>query len=468
MAGIKDKLYRYSPLVIKKILLNHIATKNHKKRYSKEYYKYLHEYLDLWEDDMEAIQRYKNNMLIELLKECFLYVPYYQAVFKEAGIGLSEVEANPFEALFHLPLLPKMVRKEKVEELINLNPIRPTEGIGFTSGTSGSPTLNYIDKESIARSFALWSRFHKNIGINPEDKSVRLSGRLIVNPKRKKPPFWVLNKVDNQLFMSTYHLTEENMNYYIKKLNAFSPKLIDGYPSALYILAKYINENKVDLNFQPIAIAATAETLYDYQREEIENAFRCKIYNQYASSEGSPFITECREGRLHINEDSGIFEFLDFDNHPAEPGKPAKMIVTSFRNWKTPLLRYDIEDTVLLPEKNEPCSCGCKMPYVEKILGREDDILWTEEKGYVGRMDTAYKGLEGIVVSQLIQKNKDLLVINQVNDAKYSEYMHKLFIRNLRDRLGEEIEIQFNFVDHIPLGKNGKFDAVKREFKIDI
>src|SRR5690606_25639518 len=112
----------------------------------------------------------------------------------------------------------------------------------------------------------------------------------------------------------------------------------------------------------------------------------CKVYNQYASSEGSPFITECTEGHLHINEDSGIFEFLNNKNNPAQPGEIARMVVTSFRNWKTPLLRYDIEDNVLIPLTQITCKCGCKMYYIEKIIGREDDILWTEEKGYVGRM----------------------------------------------------------------------------------
>ena len=60
-----------------------------------------------------------------------------------------------------------------------------------------------------------------------------------------------------------------------------------------------------------IAITTTAETLYDYQRSIIQEFFQCKVYNQYASSEGSPFITECKSGSLHVNMDSGIFEFLN-------------------------------------------------------------------------------------------------------------------------------------------------------------
>lgn len=467
MGNLKDNLYRYSPIFVKKILLNLIATKNSKKRYTAAYYRYLEEYLSLWKQDRKKVLDYQALMLSKLLEECYHHVVYYQKDFKNKNITLSDIQNTPYEVLSQLDLLSKVERKEKVEQLINTNPDRLTSEIGFTSGTSGSPTKNYVDDESTARAFALWTRFHININITKKDKNVRLSGRLIVNPIRNNPPFWLYSFVDQQLFMSAYHLKEEHLKYYVAKLNSFKPKLLDGYPSALYIIAQYINKKSLELDFTPVAIAATAETLYDYQRIEIEKAFKCKIYNQYASSEGSPFITECQYGKLHINEDSGVFEFLNAKNKTAQPGEVARMVVTSFRNWKTPLLRYDIQDTVLLAETQIPCQCGCQMHYVEKIIGREDDILWTEEKGYVGRMDTAYKGLEGISQSQLIQQTKDLLIVNQIVDEHYTPKMNQLLLQNLKDRLGEKIEIKINIVNEIALSANGKFNAVKRKFKID-
>ncbi|WP_107040042.1 phenylacetate--CoA ligase family protein [Brumimicrobium mesophilum] len=467
MGNIKDKVYRFSPLFIKTVLLNLVALKNNKNRFSKPYYGYLEEYQALWKLERIDILEYQSKMLIKLLKECYEYVPYYKKDFLNKNISLDDIDNDPYMVLSKLNILGKQDRKRKAEELVNNHPNRKVSEIGFTSGTSGAPTKTYLDEESTNRSFALWTRFHKNIDIKRGDKNIRFSGRLIVNPERTKPPFWMYNIVEKQLFMSTYHLRKENIKDYIKKLNKFKPILIDGYPSALYIIAQQINSNSIKLNFTPKALVVTAETLYDYQREEIENAFNCKVYNQYASSEGSPPITECQFGRLHVNEDSGVFEFLNSKNEKAKPGEIAKMVVTSFRNWKTPLVRYDIEDTVLLPEIQQTCECGCKMFYVDKIIGREDDVLWTEEKGYVGRMDTAYKGLNGIIKSQLVQKSKNLLIVNQIIDENYSTKMNQLFINNLKDRLGRNIEIRINIVKDIPLGANGKFDAVKREFKID-
>ena len=467
---MKEKLYRISPVWIKTILLNIKAYSNKKQRYSKNYHKYLVEYSTLWNSSREEVLNYQKEQLSLLLKECYDNVSFYREKFDALNINKEQIEKNPIEVLKFFPILTKEDRKTKVEILINNNRLRPSVEIGYTSGTSGTPTVNYLDKESIERSFALWTRFHDTIGVgsNKNVRKVRFSGRLVVKPTANKPPYWIYNKFDNQLFMSTYHLTDSNLKHYIDKLNKFKPDLLDGYPSALYVLSKFINNNKLVLEFKPKAIATTAETLYDYQRLEIEKAFTCKVFNQYASSEGVPPITECRNGRLHIHEDTGYFEFLNNENLPTKPGEIAKVVVTSFRNWKTPLVRYDIQDSVLLPLIQEKCECGCNMKYVDSIIGREDDILWTEEKGYVGRMDTAYKGLEGIKKSQLIQISKNQLIVNQSVDKEYTEAMNRLFIQNLKDRLGESIDIKINILEDVPNGANGKFDAVIRKFEIDL
>lgn len=463
---MKDKIYKQAPYFIKVILLNIIALLNFKKRKTKGYAFYLKKYLDQWHLDVENLENIQKDELKNLLKEVYTYSAYYQKIFNNKNITIGDIENNPRNVLNRLPLLSKADRRTFSKEILNNNPKRKLIEIGYTSGTSGTPTENYLDQESMDRSFALWSRFHEIIDVKKGMKSIRFSGRLIVNPKQKGWPFWVYNYFDKQLLMSTYHLTERNIVEYINKINKFSPQYLDGYPSAFYIIANFGLKNGIKLKCQPIAITTTAETLYDYQRSIIQEFFQCKVYNQYASSEGSPFITECKSGCLHVNMDSGVFEFLNKNNELAKPGEIARMVVTSFRNLKTPLIRYDILDTVILSEQMD-CGCGCKMPIIEKIIGREDDILWTEEKGYVGRMDTAYKGLEGILQSQIIQLTPSKFIIRNVIDKMFTKDIEYKFKKNLIDRLGSNIELNFEYVDSIPLGKNGKFEAVKRKFSIN-
>jgi phenylacetate-CoA ligase len=462
-----EKLYKKSPFFLKIILFNIKAYLNYKTRYNSSYNFYLNLYNSLLNKSRVEVLEYQKKELCLFMEESFLYSSFYKKRFEELSISLDEIKNDPYKVISKLPLLTKTDRKNHVDSIINTNPKRKTISIGFTSGTSGSPTKNYSDKDSLSRSFALWSRFHNSIGIISQDKSARFSGRIIINPNRIRSPFWVYNFIEKQLFMSMYHLTEKNISSYIKKLNKFSPVYLDGYPSAIYTIANYSLKNKIPITFKPKAICVTAETLFEYQRKIIEKAFHCKVYNQYASSEGSPFITECRYGKLHINEDSGFFEFLDNNYKPAKPGSIAKMVVTSFRNLKTPLIRYDIGDSVLLAESQEVCKCGSKMHYVEDILGRHDDILFTNEKGYIAGLNKAYIGIKGIVKSQIIQESLNLVVVKNVVDEEYSKKENEKFLINLKDRFGEKIEINIEIVDDIPLGANGKFNAVKRNFQLD-
>jgi len=465
MAGIKEKIYNSLPYPFKFVLLNIKGYLNKKQRYNKEFTAYLKEHINLWDANIDTVTSVQKSKVALLLSEVFEYSDWYASIMKGLNITALDIQNNPLQVLKKMPVLQKVDRKNEVERIVNKK--RETAMVGHTSGTSGSPTIDYIDLDSINISFAIWKRFHHVIGVPLGTKQVRFSGRLIVDTKTKKPPFWVYNYFEKQLLMSTYHLTSTNLKHYIKKLNSFKPVLIDGYPSAIYILSTYINKHNITLNFTPKAIAVTAETLYDYQRLEIEKAFNCHVFNQYASSEGSPFITECTQGNLHLNLDSGVFEFINTKGEQAKPGEIAKLVVTSFINYKTPLIRYDIGDTVLLSNEDTKCDCGCNMPIIQKIIGREDDILWTEEKGYVGRMDTAYKGLKGIVKSQIIQENPSKVIVNLIADTDFDSIVQQQLLENLKDRLGESVEYQINEVSTIALGPNGKFDAVKRNFELE-
>ncbi|MCF6351244.1 MAG: hypothetical protein L3J23_09505 [Flavobacteriaceae bacterium] len=463
----KQKLYNKAPLFVKFILLNIKGYINTKKRYSTNFKSYYTEYISLWRKPLIELRDFQKKQLQTLLLECYEYSDWYQNIFSNNSINKNLIQTKPFEVLSKLPILLKEERKENTEKILNNNPKRSIIMTDYTSGTSGSPTKNYTDLESIEKSFALWKRFHSTIGIKNNVKQVRFSGNQIINTKRAKSPFWLYNISEKQLLMSTYHLNDTNMINYIKKLNQFKPIFLDGYPSAFYNISKFINFNKLKFNFKPIAICTTSETLYDYQREEIEKAFQCKVFNQYASSEGSPFITECLLGNLHVNLDSGIFEFLNQNNKPAKPGEIAKMVVTSFRNLKTPLIRYDIGDNILLSKKNISCECGCNMPIIEKIIGREDDLLLSENGTLIGMMAyKVFKYASNIKRGQIIQKSQDDITINLEIEPNFNKNNKQFLITKIKQSLGNSMKVKINIVTEIPLGKNGKFITVKRKFKI--
>jgi phenylacetate-CoA ligase len=255
-------------------------------------------------------------------------------------------------------------------------------------------------------------------------------------------------------------MSDENLKYYIDKLKKFNPVYIDGYPSAIYILAKYLERNGAVGYVTPKVILTTAETLLDNQRDVIERIFKTKVYNQYASTEGAPFITECEYGNLHINPESGIFEFLKPDNTPADFGEIGQLVVTSFLTKAMPLIRYKIGDLAI--KKAGDCDCGRKMPLVEKIVGRVEDMLYTKQRGYVGRLDPIFKKLpNSIIEAQIIQDDVDQITILIVPDYTTFQSSHlDTLEEELKYRLGSDIHITKEIVERIPRGPAGKFKAV--------
>lgn len=414
--------------------------------------------------ELEQVQLDK---LKELLLEAYQYSEYYKKSFKNYGITVQQItDAGSAEELVEkLPVLPKQEFKENIHQLESTDPKRKTCATTYTSGSTGTPMAVHVDKEANQYTFALWRRFYDWMGLPNKFKNVRFSGRIIVEPERRTPPYWVYNGASRQLFMSTYHMTMENMPFYIKELNRFQPELIDGYPSAIATVADYLLGHGQTLKFTPIAIATTAETLTEDAKRRIQEAFRCPVYNQYASSEGAPFACECREGSMHLWTDTGIFEFVD-PVPVSDELLQAELMVTSFRSKKTPLIRYRIGDMALIYKEEKRCPCGCRYPIIHSITGRRDDILYTEEKGYVGRLDTAYKGLDHIRESQIVQTALDKIEIYLVTECGYTEKTEQELKKNLQNRLGTQAEYQFLYVDWIPRGANGKFRSVIRKCAI--
>jgi len=86
------------------------------------------------------------------------------------------------------------------------------------------------------------------------------------------------------MMFSSYHLTQQNLPYYIDEMAKFNPELIDSYPSSIYIVAKFLVENGGAGLIKPKGIVTSAATLFEEQRELIEEAFKCKVYDQYGAA----------------------------------------------------------------------------------------------------------------------------------------------------------------------------------------
>ena len=91
------------------------------------------------------------------------------------------------------------------------------------------------------------------------------------------------------------------------------PSILIGYPSTLYHIAKYIEDNDIYLEIP--YIITSSEILYDFQRYYIESRFNSEIFNRYGSREFGAIAQECdQHSGLHINSEHLVLDFLDQSN----------------------------------------------------------------------------------------------------------------------------------------------------------
>lgn len=460
------KVYEALPMPIKNLAISALGNMNKRKRYGKYYNEHLAFLRESQWWPHEKLVEYQTKRLKELLIEVYEYVPYYRRILKELGLRANDIQNcnDSLEILKKMPFLEKQTLRSSLPDLINTNPKRKTVGTIHTSGTTGTPLNIPSDTESVQFSFAIWRRFHDWMGLPEKFKQVRFSGRIIINPKRDKPPFWVYNAPSKQLFMSTYHMNDTNLASYVEKLNEFQPDLIDGYPSAIFILSQFIIKNDIRLAFSPKAIATTAETLYDHQRETIQEAFKCKVYDQYASAEGAPFIAQCEHGKYHVNTDSGVIEFLGGTGGD----RLYEMIVTSFRALKVPLIKYRIGDYAELENESDyHCKCRRDFPTINRVLGRLDDLVVAANGSVFGMASyKIFKEARFVRRSQVVQETPKSVSILVVKDVGYSAKDEEFIFSKAISVFGKEMSVSIEHVNEIPLGSNGKFKSVVRKFPL--
>lgn len=441
MDGIN--IYNHSPIWVQNILTTVKGFSLKRKRYNKDYKKALKEYLERDYSDYRNLLDYQWERTEELVNYAYQNSPFYQEFYD--GIDLKEVIKKRDITL--LPVLEKEYVRENISKMYSI-----PEKEAFksnTSGTTGKSICFWYSKKDLQRRMAYLDAFKIKNGFVPmKMKRASFNSAKIVPPNQKKNVFWRDNLSIKQRIYSGYHCKGDNLKYYIDNIIKYRPASIDGYPSAIYELAKYINDNSIELKFSPVAIFPTAETLLPFQKEAIENAFGCPVYNQYASSEGAPYVVGCKASKLHYCMDTGIIEFLD----------NGEVLVTCFETHGTPLIRYRIGDKMFL-SKEHKCTCGIDMPIVASIEGRNSDYILSKQNGKVTAVFLSLVSeefLNSIKEMQYIQNTIDTVDVYIVVDENYNESMNEIIMKKLHYSLGDDMEINIHKVPELHKEKSGK------------
>jgi len=419
----------------------------------------------IFREQLEELQRNRSLSFEERtrdqfqrLKALLIYVrdnvPYYHDLFQ--SIGFSPESFQKFEDLRQIPLLDKETVRTEKDRLISkakLGPIIHTH----TSGTTGKALHLLLTREASQRAYAcVW--FHYTwAGIQRGDRIATFAGHPVARPESLKPPFWIYDPLENEMFFSSYHITPATLPFYVKALAQFRPVLIRGYPSSIYLLAMYLLQTGRD-DIRPKAVFTSSETLFDFQRKAIEQAFGCKVYSYYGNTERVAHLLECQERNFHVITESCVIEILRPDGSPASFGECGELVCTGLFDRAMPLIRYRVGDMgIFSPDR---CPCGINTPILKTITGRVEDVVVTPDGRHVGRLDHAFKDTLTVKEAQIVQEKLDSILVNIVPREGFGPEDEKRILRELRLRLGEAIQIQIQKVERIPRTETGKFRFV--------
>jgi phenylacetate-CoA ligase len=464
--SVLESFYNNSPIWLQNVMVSARGLDYRYRRANSRINREQFEFLlrSQWWDE-ESFQKFQILELQKILNTAFKTTVHFHKMQTELQCFPEDFKS--LNDLKRLPLLEKQDLRNNESKFYNYSQNLKYYNHIFTSGTTGTPINILESQESFSKRIAFVSRLRSWAGLDDVifPRRAQFTGRVIVPAiqDKRKHIYWRINRPGNACLFSTTHLSAETVPHYIKALVEFRPDLIDGYPSALLIIARIAKILKLDLPV-PKAIIVTAETLLPEEKEDLQNSFKCKVYNQYAASEPSCFWSECEYGVMHINPEYGISEILNPGGNPSDVGEEGEVVVTSFLNPVMPLIRYRIGDVAVVGSSSY-CKCGRKMPRIQRVIGRSDDLLYIPERGYIGRLDPSFKGLSNIIEAQIIQESFSKIQVFLVPDENYSDEIGNKLVRNLKDKLGEHILINIIIVKRIDRGANGKFRTVISKVK---
>jgi phenylacetate-CoA ligase len=243
---------------------------------------------------------------------------------------------------------------------------------------------------------------------------------------------------------------------YLARLKEYKPKLFVSYPSPLATFSEYlISENEKIPSIK--AIITSAETLYSWQREIIENAFECKVFDRYGSREFGNIAHECEKHEgYHINVERFFVEIIKENNQPAKIGEIGEIVITDLDNYGFPFIRYKIGDMAV--QTNKLCSCGRGLPLLKSMVGRTFDIIQAPNGNRIaGTFWTlSLRAIPGIKNFQIEQKSLATLVVRIVKSERYDNKNENSIRQLIHDKCGPEMNIVIRYVHDIPLTKSGK------------
>ncbi|GHT68455.1 phenylacetate-coenzyme A ligase [Spirochaetia bacterium] len=332
-----------------------------------------------------------------------LRTPFYKERLGKAGItsadaikSLADIRKIPFTTKHDLrDGFPYGFLSIPKDEVVRLH---------ASSGTTGTPTTIYFNKDDLSRWTGFVARSIYATGCNRTDVFQNMityglfTGGLGFHAGGEEVGMLVIPSGSG------------NTTRQFKLMQDFGTTVVHATPSFLLHVESKMREEGVSRDSIKLRKAfAGAEPYSEDTRRRIEDLLKIDVYNSYGLSEmngpGVAFECQAKNG-LHIWEDGYIAEIVNPDTlEPLPDGETGELVLTCLCREATPMLRYRTRD--LSSFYTEPCACGRTHHRLHRITGRTDDML------IINGVNLFPSQIEEVIMSMREVGNNYLIVVEK-------------------------------------------------------
>jgi len=412
----------------------------------------IHDARSLLKAKPEKVEAIARRRLRFIINEAHRKVPFYSNTFRSMGLRSDDVKDA--DELSKLPVLTKRDVLEQREQLLNED-FQPNYCfVRSTSGSTGEPVTYFFDPKAWYYLEGITLRGQLQGGLKLKDRVAVVGSPHAI---ARNIFYKTLSRLGRLKYLSVFDDVVANLS----SLQNFGPNVLKTFPSFL----KAAIESNV--SFHCPLVFSMSEAIDQSLRKGVDIAFGARVIDLYGAVELTTIAWQCKESSLyHLDSDVVIVEAVKLDSDsPANPGEPARILVTGLVNRAMPLIRYELGDIAVLSD--DECSCGVKLPLMTRIEGRCVDCIRLPS----GQLLSPYvftqwaREIVGIRQYQIVQEEENRILVKIVPGLSFNKNLLSKWVSNLAEIVGENVRVDAEVVDTILMEKPGKYKYIVSKVK---
>lgn len=362
----------------------------------------LYKEMESW--SVERIEEWQLEQIKRIVEYAYENVPFYKRLY--SAIGFLPGDLKRFEDFEKLPCITKDDIKKNSKEFESINLQSKKYRVDYTGGSTGQPMRFLVDESRYYLDEAFYRYYWEKTGYCVgKERCVILRGEKIRNAANNN--IYEYNRFWRYMYIDSNCLELDLLEKYDDAIRKFGARVIQAYPSSLYMLAKlYQLSGKSAPTFDIVYFSS--ENVYCDQMELIKKVFNIKkFFNQYGHSEKVLVAAQGMEfNGLGFAPNYGYMELVDDFLEKVSDEKTMGEIVGTGFSKSMPFIRYKTSD------------CA-------KIIKKEtDDFMrnWKKISYLEGRLHEFIYDYTGRKISVCTLGGAHIVELNSVLDMQYEQY----------------------------------------------